>query len=91
MTILTVIFAAMFYEAWKAPRWVKETGLIALTFGIFSSLTGLMQMLGALQKTDVIEMQVLCGGIKVTLIPAMYGMVIYIISLVIRIVEKPRI
>ena len=48
-------------------------------------------MLGALQKTDVIEMQVLCGGIKVTLIPAMYGMVIYIVSLVIRIVEKPRI
>ena len=29
-------------------------------------------------------------GIKVILIPVIYGMIIYLVSLVIRIVQKPR-
>ena len=44
MAILTVILVAMFFAAWKAPRWVKEIGACALAFGIFSSMLGVIQM-----------------------------------------------
>ena len=33
MSILTVLLVAIFFAAWKAPRWVKEIGQIALFFG----------------------------------------------------------
>ena len=36
MAILTAVLALMFFAAWKAPRWVKETGAFALVFGVFS-------------------------------------------------------
>ncbi len=90
MAILTVLLAGLFFAAWKAPRWVKEIGAFALCFGFFSMLLGLRQMLGALQQAGDIATPVLCGGFKVALIPVIYGMVIYLISLVIRIVQKPR-
>lgn len=91
MAILTVILVAMFFAAWKAPRWVKEIGACALVFGIFSSMLGVIQMLDAVQQVGEISTSVLCGGFKVTLIPTVYGMIIYMISLIIRISEKPRI
>lgn len=91
MAILTVILVAMLFAAWKAPRWVKEIGACAMVFGIFSSMLGVIQMLDAVQQAGEIATSVLCGGFKVTLIPTAYGMVIYMISLIIRISEKPRI
>ena len=27
MSVLTVLLVAIFFAAWKAPRWVKEIGL----------------------------------------------------------------
>lgn len=80
MAILTVILVAIFFAAWKAPRWVKEIGACALVFGIFSSMLGVMQMLDAVQQVGEISTAVLCGGFKVTLIPTAYGMIIYMIS-----------
>ncbi len=35
-------------------------------------------------------LSVISGGLKVTLISVLYGMIIYLVSLVIRIVQKPR-
>ena len=91
MAILTAVLAGLFFAAWKAPRWVKEIGAFALVFGIFSTFLGIMQMLGAVQDIGEIATGVLCGGMKVTLIPTAYGMTIYMVSLILRIVEKPRI
>ena len=91
MAILTVILVAIFFAAWKAPRWVKEIGACALVFGILSSMLGVMQMLDAVQQVGEISTAVLCGGFKVTLIPTAYGMIIYMISLIIHISEKARI
>ena len=91
MAILTAVLAATFFAAWKAPRWVKEIGSFALIFGIFSTFLGIIQMLGVVQQIGDIGTEVLCGGMKVTLIPSVYGMIIYMISIIIRIVEKPRI
>lgn len=91
MAVLTIVLVCIFFAAWKAPRWVKEIGAFAIVFGIFSSLAGIIQMLGTLQEIGNVETGVLCGGFKVTLIPSVYGMIIYMVSLIIRIIEKPRI
>ena len=91
MAVLTIVLVCMFFAAWKAPRWVKEIGAFAIVFGIFSTLLGITQMLGVVQEVGDIDTGVLCGGMKVTLIPTIYGIIIYMISLIVKIIEKPRI
>lgn len=91
MIAITVLLICLFLAAWKAPRWVKEIGLGSLVIGIFWSIRGLSQMLGVLQMFGDVSPVVVCGGLKVTLISTSYGLIVYFISLVIRIIQKPRI
>ena len=102
MTILTVLLVAIFFAAWKAPRWIKEIGSFALVFGFLTYLIGLYQMFMALQQVasdigegvtgvfDLVSPDVLFGGMRVGLIPVFYGVIIYLVSLVVRVVKKPR-
>ena len=102
MTVLTVLLVAIFFAAWKAPRWIKEIGSFALVFGFLTLLIGLYQMFEALQQVamdigegvtgvfDLISPGVLFGGLKIALIPVFYGIIIYLISLVVSVIKKPR-
>ena len=101
MAVLTVLLVAIFFAAWKAPRWVKEIGNFALAFSALSLLIGLRQMFSALQDVamdrsdvtgifDIISPGVLYGGLKVCMIPLIYGVLIYLVSLIVRVVQKPR-
>ena len=102
MTILTVLLVGIFFAAWKAPRWIKEIGSFALVFGFLTLLIGIYQMFEALQQVamdigegvtgvfDLISPGVLFGGLKIALIPVFYGIIIYLISLVVCLIKKPR-
>ncbi len=91
MIIISLFLIALLVAAWKAPRWVKEIGLGALVVSILSTMLGLMQMLQAIQIAGDISPAVLAGGFKVTMITTFYGLIVYFISLVIRVIQKPRI
>lgn len=91
MSVLTVLLVAIFFAAWKAPRWVKEIGSFALVFGFLGMILSILQLLDGLQTAGGdLPAAVIYGGLKVTLIPAIYGAVIYLISLVVRVIQKPR-
>ena len=103
MASLTILLVAIFFAAWKAPRWVKEIGKFALVLGLLSFVIALMQMFQALQNVavgldpntisgifDLISPGVLFGGLKVTMIPVIYSICIYLVSLIVRIAVKPR-
>ena len=91
MIIISVFLILLFLAAWKAPRWGKEIGIGALVVSAFGSLLGLLQVFDALQRFGDVPTSVLCGGLKVLMIPFFYGLIVYFISLVIRIIQKPRI
>ena len=97
MSILTILLVAVFFAAWKAPRWVKEIGAFALVAGFLSFILGLRRLFSTLQQVamgndsvsgvfDLISPGVFFGGIKVGLIPVIYGISIYLISLVVRVI-----
>lgn len=90
MSILTILLVLIFVAAWKAPAWVKELGKMAPIVGLFSMLLGLFTIFNFC-TTDEVPFSVMSGGLKVALIPVMYSLIIYFISLIIRIVQKPRI
>ena len=91
MICISLFLIAIFIAAWKAPRWVKEIGIGAQVFAIFGTLSGLAQMFDAIQMFGDISPAVICGGLKVTLIPTFYGLIVYFVSLIIRVIQKPRI
>lgn len=102
MSVLTILLVGILFAAWKAPRWVKEIGNFALVFGFLSQLLGLLQMFEVLQEIaaaskeqitglfDFISPGVFFGGLKVSMIPVIYGIIIYLTSLVVRVIQKPR-
>ena len=91
MIIITVLLICLLLAAWKAPRWVKEIGIGALVFSLFWSLMGLTNMCDAVQMTGDASPTILFAGVKVVLIPIIYGLIVYFISLILRIIQKPRI
>lgn len=91
MIIITVLLICLLLAAWKAPRWVKEIGIGALVFSLFWSLMGLTNMCDAVQMTGDASPTILFAGFKVVLIPIIYGLIVYFISLILRIIQKPRI
>ena len=102
MSVLTILLVAIFFAAWKAPRWVKEIGLFALAFGFLGHLLGVFQVLSVMRDiaaekgaeavsiSDLLPWRVLFGGLKVTLNCLIYGVIIYLVSLVVRVIKKPR-
>ena len=92
MIIITLLFIGLFFAAWKAPAWVKEIGTAALVVGAFWTLLGFMQAADFLQGcADDISPNIVAGGVKVGLIPVLYGLIVYFVSLVLRLIHKPRI
>lgn len=91
MIIITLLFIALFFTAWKAPAWVKEIGIAALVVGVFWTLLGWLQIADYTSGNADVAVNVLAGGFKVSLIPILYGLIAYFVSLILRIVHKPRI
>ena len=88
MSIVTLLFIAMLFAAWKAPNWVKELGLAAMVMGILWTLLGLYQASDAIIMAGDISPTVMAGGLKVTCISHLYGVGIYLVSLVIRCIQQ---
>lgn len=90
MTLVTLALVGVLIAAWKAPNWVRELGIVGLLFGALAFLLGISQASQTIQLAGDISPTVICGGIKVALIAPMYGVFVYFVSLVIRLVQKPR-
>jgi hypothetical protein len=92
MSLLSLELIALLFAAWKAPAWVKELGVLALVTGIVTQFIGLVVASGAVIETggDVAPV-VFFGGLRSMFITLSYALFIFIISLVIRILQKPRI
>ena len=91
MSILTLLLVAVLICAWKYPEWLKEVGLLALSFGILGQIIGLYSAFQFMEESGGVSQQMMAGGLKVSSITTAYGLIIYVISLVLRIVVKPRV
>ena len=91
MILISILLICLLLAAWKAPRWVKEIGIGALVLSIFWSLVGLFNACDAIQMCGDASPIIIAGGLKVCLIPVLYGLIVYFISLIIRVIQKPRI
>ena len=88
--LVTLILIALFFVAWKAPAWVKETGLVALAAGWLWTLLEFMAIGKAVEINADADPYIVWCAVPIAIFPAVYGTIVYMISLIIRIVRKPR-
>jgi biopolymer transport protein ExbB/TolQ len=73
-------------------RWIntiKQLGGLALALGVLGTIIGFFQMFGALEEMkETLPLNVISGGTKVALITALYGLIVFCISLVLYIIFK---
>ena len=90
MTLITLALVAVLIATWKAPNWVKEFGLIGLALGLFGTLTGLCQACTAIIEAGDISPMILLAGTKVAFITTFYGVIVYLVSVVINMLQTSR-
>ncbi len=61
--------------------YIKYVGIIALTFGILGQVMGIQQIFSYLGEVGSVKPHVMYGGLRVTTIPTVYGMLIFMLSL----------
>lgn len=91
MIVITLLLIALLVAAWKAPKWVKEIGIAAMVAGILWTLIGLYNMMDAIQMCGDASPVIVAAGLKVAMHSTVYGICIYFLSLIIRVIQKPRI
>lgn len=63
---------------------IKSVALFTLAFAVFSQILGLVDIFGYLANKDAnLASSILARGIKITFNPTMYGLVIYLMSILI--------
>ena len=87
MSILTLILILLIGAA-ILKKEVKEIGLLALAFGFLGQLIGLMGAFEGIEAMGGVSQSVLAGGLKVSSITSIYGMLIYSIGLIIQVIRR---
>ncbi|MDG1055155.1 MAG: MotA/TolQ/ExbB proton channel family protein [Schleiferiaceae bacterium] len=87
MGMLTLIFIALVVAA-VLKKDVKEIGLLALALGILGQLIGLMGAFEGIEAMGGVSQSILVGGLKVSSITSIYGLLIYIVSLIVQVVQR---
>ena len=85
MFFLTLLLIGVIYAALQRKAILKEFGLAALAFGFLGQLIGLLGAFEAIEVAGGVSQSILAGGLKVSSITSIYGLLIYCISLIIRI------
>ncbi len=61
---------------------IKTIGTFALITGILGQLIGLISAFDAIEQAGGVQQGILAGGLKVSTIPTIYGIFIFMISLI---------
>ena len=64
----------------KKLKFIKTTGIYALVTGILGQLIGLYSAFTQIEAAREISPVILAGGLKISMITTIYGMIIFLIS-----------
>ena len=89
MSILTIILIILVYCSFKHKQKLIIIGHLGLVVGVMGHLLGLYSMFEALESLESsVSPNLIASGIKVSMIYLIYGLLIYIISLLILLFKK---
>lgn len=91
LSVLTILLIAVLLCGWKAPRWVKPIGSIAVAFAFLSHAWLYLTACPDIIKAGEISPTVMIPGFQMANIVLLYGLVVFLMSRIIVIIQKSRI
>ena len=88
MSILTFLLICIVIAFSKKQELVKSLGILAFIIGLLSAILGLYSAFNVIEKVGNVAPSILAGGMKVAFINLIYGLIIFVVSLVLDIVKK---
>lgn len=79
--VLTVRYLMLSTKRTEDLELIRSAGLLALVLGILGQMIGLYTAFETIEKVGSVSQAILAGGIKVSSITTIYGLVIFTISL----------
>lgn len=93
MLILCII---IFVKALISPKnegmesMLKEVGLLALIWGLIGQCIGLIGAFDAIESVGGVAMDIIAGGIKITLLSALFGLAVFFMARVGAVILRLR-
>ena len=91
MCIITLFLIAVLVSAWKAPAWVRDFGFGAVIASFCWAAVDLRMMFQTMEWSGAFPAEIYGGGLWRMLIPIIYALLIYLLSIIISTFQKPRI
>lgn len=64
---------------------ITHVGLFAFVYGVLGQALGLYQAMGAIEQAGAVSPAMMAGGLKVSMIPTLMGLAVFVIALITRI------
>ncbi len=101
MGMLTLILLALFTvfvmsiikkgnekELTSSLQWLKSIGTLGLVVGVLGQLIGLYSAFAVMETMEGISPSILAGGLRVSLITTLYGVIIFVLYLILSMILK---
>ena len=90
LSVFTILLIAILFCGWKAPRWVRPLGSIALAFSFIPWTWRIMTALSDVKAAGALSPNVWYGGFKISLFIITLGMIVFLISRIIIAIQTTR-
>ena len=88
MSLLTFLLICIVIAFSKKQKIVKPLGLLAFIVGLLSAVFGLYSAFSVIEQVGNASPSIVAGGIKVAFTSLIYGLTIFVISLVLDVIVK---
>jgi len=90
MSFLTLLFILVIIASNKRNHLVRSLGLLAFIVGLLSSFLGIYSAIAVIEQMGNASPAIVAGGIKTALTTFIYGIFIFVISIILDIVNKNK-
>ena len=90
LSVFIILLVAILFCGWKAPRWVRPLGSIALAFSFIPWTWRIMTALSDVKAAGAVSPNVWYGGFKIALFIITLGMIVFLISRIIIAIQTTR-
>lgn len=94
---IALCMVGVLIAAWKAPNWVRDIGLVALVIGLLSvafnyhsGIIDIEQIAVNIGHDDIISPSVLIEAQRHNVIAPICGLLVFIVSQIISLVQRPK-
>ena len=88
MSLLTFLLICVVIAFSKKQKILKALGLLAFIVGLLSAVLGLYSVFSVIEQVGNASPSIIAGGIKVAFTSLIYGLTIFVISLVLDVIVK---